>query len=117
MTGYELRGIELRYALAWELQERGNTSVTELVDALTARGFGFAGRPSKAVSDALRWEQSHGRVLRRGRGRYGPGDMPRATEYRIHQRVQAMRNAADAALSLGGGQSSSPAGRRRVRQM
>jgi len=51
------------------------------------------GRPSKAVSDALRWEIEHGRVRRLGRGRYGPAYIPRSTDYRIHQRVLALRAA------------------------
>jgi len=38
------------------------------------------GRPSKAISDALRWERERGRVFRRGRGRYGPAHLlPRST--------------------------------------
>ena len=60
-------------------------------------------RQSKSISDALRWERRYGRVGRLGRGRYGPGSMPRGTEHRIHQRVLALRARA-AELSLGGGQ-------------
>ncbi|PQM47344.1 hypothetical protein C1Y40_02476 [Mycobacterium talmoniae] len=30
-------------------------------------------------------------MRRFGRGRYGPGWMPRGTEHRIHKRVQALR--------------------------
>jgi hypothetical protein len=70
---------------------------------LTYQGFGIGGRLSKSVSDALRWEIGHGRVIKFGRGRYGPAWMPRATEYRIDQRVKALR-AAVAELSLRGGQ-------------
>jgi hypothetical protein len=61
----------------------------------------------KSVSDALRWEMRYGRVRRLARGRYGPGWMPRGTEYRIHQRVLALRTEA-AQLSLGGGQKARP---------
>jgi hypothetical protein len=32
-------------------------------------------------------------VHRLGRGRYGPAYIPRSTEYRIHQRVMALRTA------------------------
>jgi hypothetical protein len=46
------------------------------------------------VSDALRHEIARGRVFRLKRGRYGPAEMPRATEYRIHQRVLALREEA-----------------------
>nr|WP_029112117.1 hypothetical protein [Mycobacterium sp. URHB0044] len=90
----ELRGIELRYALTMYLAQHGSHSVAELIEALTYQGFRIPGRASKAVSDALRWEIAHDRVRRHGWGRYGPGVLPRATEYRIHQRVLAMREEA-----------------------
>ncbi|WP_024442540.1 MULTISPECIES: hypothetical protein [unclassified Mycobacterium] len=86
-----LRGIELRYILTHHLFHYGTCSINELAAELDSRGFSVAGRPSKAISDALRWEREHGRVFRRGRGRYGPASMPRSTEYRIHQRVMALR--------------------------
>ncbi len=86
-----LRGIELRYLLTMHLFDRGQTTVKDLVEALSARGFRVDGRASKLISDALRWEIEHDRVRRLGRGRYGPGWMPRSTEHRIHQRVLALR--------------------------
>jgi hypothetical protein len=89
-----LRGIELRYALTMYLFQHGATTVAGLVDALHAQGFAIVGRPSKSVSDALRWEREHGRVRRVARARYGPGEMPRSTEYRIHRRVMALRDRA-----------------------
>ena len=89
-----LRGIELRYVLTHYLHHHGTCSIAELAAELASRGFCVQGRPSKAISDALRWERVRGRVFRRGRGRYGPASMPRATEYRIHQRVMALRDAA-----------------------
>jgi hypothetical protein len=89
-----LRGIELRYVLTMHLFHHGHATITELVDALTAHGFDVEGRPSKSVSDALRWEMRRGRVRRFERGLYGPGSMPRGTEYRIHQRVLALRDEA-----------------------
>lgn len=89
-----LRGIELRYVLAMQLAVNGPATVTELIDALHGYGFRVRGRPSKAISDALRWEVGRARVCRLGRGRYGPGYLPRATEYRIQQRVLALRAAA-----------------------
>jgi hypothetical protein len=76
--------------------------VDELVESLTYQGFAISGRPSKTVSDALRTDVKIGRVLRRGRGRYGPGEMPRATEYCIDRRVLVLR-AQVAALSAGEG--------------
>ncbi|WP_319450729.1 MULTISPECIES: hypothetical protein [unclassified Mycobacterium] len=89
-----LRGIELRYALVLYLGQHGPHTVAELIDALTHQGFSFAGRPSKAISDALRWEVARGRVRHLERGLYGPGPVPRSTEYRIHQRVIALRERA-----------------------
>lgn len=86
-----LRGIELRYVLTHYLLHHGRCSIAELAAELDSRGFAVPGRPSKAISDALRWERERGRVYRRGRGLYGPAGMPRSTEYRIHQRVMALR--------------------------
>jgi hypothetical protein len=86
----QVKGTELRYLLTSYLFDHGPATVGELVDALTYHGFAVAGRPSKAVSDALRGEVVHGRVCRLRRGRYGPASMPRATEHRIQQRVLAL---------------------------
>jgi hypothetical protein len=97
-----LRGIELRYVLTMHLLSHGRSTITELLDALAFHGFSVASPAPKSVSDALRWERRRGRVRRLGRGLYGPGQMPRGTEHRIHRRVLALR--AEAAESLGGGQ-------------
>ena len=86
-----LAGIELRYVLTMYLFQRCPTTVARLVDAITWQDFDIAGRPSKSLSDALRWEIRSRRVRRLRRGLYGPASMPRATEYRIHQRVLALR--------------------------
>lgn len=94
MPEIRLRGIELRYALTLYLGQHGPQTVSDLVSALEYQGFSFAGRPSKAVSDALRWEVARGRVVHQRRGLYGPGAVPRSTEYRIHQRVLALRQRA-----------------------
>jgi hypothetical protein len=102
-TFRRLRGTELRYVLTIHLFDHGRASVADLAAALTAQGFDVGGRASKSISDALRWEMGHGRVYRRGRGVYGPGWMPRSTEYRIHRRVLALRAEAQK-LSLEGGQ-------------
>ena len=96
-----LRGIELRYVLTWELWLHGPSTIADLMDALAWHGFCVKGRASKVISDALRWEIERGRVYRLGRGRYGPADMPRATEYRIHRRVLDLRG--KARLSRKGG--------------
>jgi hypothetical protein len=98
----ELQGIELRYVLTMYLAHNGPATVAEMSDALGEQGFRPRGRASKAISDALRWEIGRDRVRRLGRGLYGPRHIPRSTEYRIHQRVLALREAAK--LSLRGGQ-------------
>src|ERR1700759_3260481 len=84
-----LRGIELRYVLSLHLSVHGPATVTELLDALAFHGFRGATPTPKSVSDALRWERRRGRVRRLARGVYGPGEMPRGTEHRIHRRVLA----------------------------
>jgi hypothetical protein len=91
---HQLQGIELRYALTMYLLQHGPTTVSELIEAMEWQGFAIRGRASKQVSDALRWERRRGRVRRLARGLYGPGYVPRATEYRIYHRVMALRTAA-----------------------
>jgi hypothetical protein len=98
-----LRGTELRYTLVRLLQLIGPSTIPELVAGLEKWGFTIEGRPSKTVSDALRWELRRDRVRRIGRGLYRAGGMPRSTEHRIIWRVVALREQV-AALSLGGGQ-------------
>jgi hypothetical protein len=98
----EVRGTDLRYLLTAYLFDHGPATVVELVDALTYHGFRTVGRASKSVSDALRWERAHGRVIRFRRGRYRPGCMPRGTEHRIFKRVRALHDEV-AELSLRGG--------------
>jgi hypothetical protein len=110
-----LQGIELRYVLTMHLSVHGRATIAELIEALGWHGFRVRGRASKAVSDALRWEMGRGRVHRLGRGVYGPGYIPRSTEYRIHQRVLSLRAAAR--LSLGGGQKASLSPERLMLQM
>lgn len=95
-----VKGIELRYLLTMELFDSGPASVRQLIAALHRRGFRMPGRASKTVSDSLRWEQRRGRVRRLGRASYGPGYMPRGTEYRICDRVEQMRAEAEGLLSL-----------------
>ena len=56
----EVSGTDLRYLLTAYLFDHGPSTIDELVDALTYHGFHTVGRPSKAVSDALRWEVGQG---------------------------------------------------------
>jgi hypothetical protein len=102
-TRHRLQGLELRYVLTMYLVQHGPKTVNELIDAIRWQGFDVDGRASKQVSDALRWERRRGRVRRLARGLYGPGFLPRATEYRIYQRVLVLRAAAKP-LWLGGRQ-------------
>ena len=89
-----LRGIELRYVLTINLAVHGPATIPSMIELLEYQRFCVQGRASKAVSDALRWEMRHGRVRRLRRGLYGPGEMPRSTEYHIHKRVVALREEA-----------------------
>jgi hypothetical protein len=93
-TPHRLQGIELRYVLTMYRLKHGPTTVDELIDAIRWQGFDVSGRASKQISDALRWERRRGRVRRLGRGVYGLGSVPHATEHRIHQRVLALRTVA-----------------------
>jgi hypothetical protein len=86
-----LRGIELRYVLTMYLFSQGRSTINDLLEALAFHGFQVDRPAGKSVSDALRWERRRGRVRRLARGVYGPGEMPRGTEHRIHRRVLALR--------------------------
>ncbi|MGQ0431179.1 MAG: hypothetical protein ACT452_02080 [Microthrixaceae bacterium] len=75
-----LRGRDLRYLLTLVLHRSDRPlSVAELVTILERSGHAIDGRPSKAVSDALRWEIRRGRVTRVGRSAYARGQIPRST--------------------------------------
>ena len=96
-----LRSTELRYVLTRLIQLLGPVTIPELLARIAKWGFTVEGRPSKTVSDALRWEIGRGRVYRCARGTYRQGWAPRGTEYRIIARVAALREEAE---SLRGGQ-------------
>jgi hypothetical protein len=85
-----LTGRNLRYFLTEALFGRGPTTVAELVGVVDRAGFTVRGRPSKTISDGLRWEIAHGRVVRLGKGRYGPGRMPKQTRSWIRCRVRRL---------------------------
>ena len=91
-----LRGTDLRYTLTRLLQVLGPLTVTELCAELDKWGFAVEGRPTKVVSDALRWEMRRDRVRRRGHGLYGAGCAPGGTAYRIIDRVSSLREEAEA---------------------
>ena len=81
-----------RYVLTELLFDHGPLRVAEIVALLHAQGLVVGGRPSKTVSDALRWEVAHGRVVRLDRGLYGPGRMPRSTRAWIRRRNRLLRS-------------------------
>ena len=88
-----IRGLDLRSLLVLILLRQGRPMVVaELVAGVTASGFALAGRPGKAVSDALRWEMGRGRVRREGRAKYGPGYVAKSTRHRMRSRVAQTRN-------------------------
>lgn len=84
----ELVGLLLRYFLTVTLIDAGReVTVKELGERLADRGCGVAGRTSKVISDALRWEVRRGRVTRTGRGRYRSCRFPRQTEAWMRARL------------------------------
>jgi len=84
-------GRELRYVLTWRIrQEPGPVSVAELARWCDQVGIVLTGRPSKVISDSLRWEVIWGRVERVSRGLYRFGRVPRSTWVWIKRRVQAV---------------------------
>jgi hypothetical protein len=89
-----LAGRDLRLVLTQTLLDRGPLSTAQLVASLESRGFELAGRASKTVSDALRWEVGRGRVRRLGRGRYGPGTMSRTMAWRVRTRTRDLQRGA-----------------------
>jgi hypothetical protein len=95
-------GTDLRYLLTAYLFDHGPATVDELVDALAYHGFRPSGRPSKAVSDALRWEMAHRRAIRVRRGHYGPQTILRTMRHRIFARARTLHDEV-AALSRRGG--------------
>ncbi len=94
-----IAGLHLRYLLTLHLADCGKSSIAGLVAAVEQAGFALTGRPSKAVSDALRWEVRRGRVVRLARGRYGPGTMPRQTRNWMRRRMRSVQEVAERPLS------------------
>jgi len=90
----ELRGTDLRHWVIGELRKQSPMSIPELLAASERQGFSFAGRPSKVVSDALRWECRRGRIVRTGRGEYRIGVIPRTSGQRIDRRLSLLAAAA-----------------------
>ncbi|MEM9566652.1 MAG: hypothetical protein AAGA93_28785, partial [Actinomycetota bacterium] len=78
-----LRGRGLRYLMVDELRRRPSMTVAELVAVIDGYGFTLTGRPSKVVSDTLRWEIRAGRVERLARGLYRYRPTRRSTMRRV----------------------------------
>jgi hypothetical protein len=78
-----LWGRSLRFVLLAEIRRRRTMSVAEMVAFLADTGYQVTGRPSKTISDALRWEIARGRVVRLRRGVYRYGRAPRTTARRV----------------------------------
>lgn len=78
-----LRGRALRFILVDLLRQHPVVTVADMVTYLDELGYQLPGRASKVISDALRWEQARGRVIRLGRGIYRYGRTPTTTARRI----------------------------------
>ena len=102
-TARLLRGIDLRYTLTMNLALHGKSTIPDMIETLEYQGFALPEDAAKVVSDALRWEMRRDRVRRHRRGLYGPGQMPRSTEYHIHKRYLQLRDEA-AAMRAGSDQ-------------
>ena len=80
-----IRGRVLRFLVTKELQQAGRPlTIPEIVGRLERQGFTIYGRPSKTVSDCLRWETAKRRVVRVKRGIYTFGRASRSTLRRIN---------------------------------
>ena len=93
MEPVELRGLDLRSLLVLPLVRHGRPmEVADLERAVAAAGFrAGSGRPSKEISDALRWEVARGRAVRVGRGRYAAGYVAGVTKHRMRRRIDTAR--------------------------
>lgn len=92
-----ITGRELRYFLTLTVHAAPRAlTVDDLVAAVRAVGLQLDGRPSKVISDSLRWEIRRQRVVRVGRSLYAPGVLPRSTRsfMRLHLREALARERA-----------------------
>ena len=94
MAPSPLRTIELRYVLLLALRREGTMTVPELVAEIQRQHLVINGRPSKAISDALRTDVKLGRLRHQPRGPYHFVDIPRGTQWRMDNRVAQIRAAA-----------------------
>lgn len=88
-----LWGQAIRYPASAELIRSGAPmSVSEPVDRLRYQGFLLPAKPSKVVSDALRWEVRKGRIIKVRRGVHRTGCIPRSTRYWVLDKAAAVRS-------------------------
>ncbi|WP_426572350.1 hypothetical protein [Aquihabitans sp. McL0605] len=85
-----ISGRDLRYLLTTYLAAAGPLTVARLVGLLERDGFELRGRPSKEVSDALRWEIARGRVVKISRATYAAKAIPERTARRIRTRARQL---------------------------
>ena len=85
-----IAGRYLRWLLTVCLFDHRVLTLGEMLVLIERHGFCVRGRPSKTVSDALRWEMRRGRVVRLDRGRYAAGSMPRSTLSWRRVRIQRL---------------------------
>lgn len=78
-----LSGRALRFVLVDQIRRNQTMTIAQLVARLADQGHTLHGRPSKVISDALRWEDARDRIVRVGRGEYRYGTPPAATARRI----------------------------------
>ena len=71
-----LSGRALRYLLTVQLFDHGPLTLRQLAQAVEQEGFDIEGRPSKTISDALRWEVAHGRSCGWVAAATGPSGFP-----------------------------------------
>jgi hypothetical protein len=84
-------GTELRHAICvCLLRAQSPLTVPEVVAGVEALGCSVPGRPSKSISDAVRWEVRKGRVVRLGRSLYQIGSMPRSTEWWMRRKIASL---------------------------
>lgn len=84
-------GTQLRHAICvCLLRAQTPLTVPEVVAGVEALGWSVPGRPSKTISDALRWEVAKGRVVRLDRSLYEIGIMPRSTEWWMRREIASL---------------------------
>ena len=89
----QLWGRGLRHFLVAVLADaRRPMRVAELAARVADEPAQLNGRPSKVISDALRWEIARDRVRKTARGVYEYATAPRSTLRFIRQRVQRLRH-------------------------